>query len=350
MKLIAPILYFALRQVDASQLNLTLRKDRAQRERRLISFSAFNELIAEGGAETASDASSPTLAPALTSSASKTEVRTTLAPTISPTKMPSQFLTTSPTDKPTDQPTTDAPTTSSPTDRPTTEAAITSSSSTSASTTSEPTESPSIAPSMSSPTTLEPTNNPTAVAETTHPTTAATPTDTPTATPSSFAHDGVSSTRTSSLYFKVKGEAASNQATLDSICSATQRYVNTVTKRSFGKRTVTTMDCSASMMGQIHATTITEFHENAPDAVTYDDYIQVVMISDETVSTLPSKIAMATSSLGMDQEVKAAVDYSAHPAVLQLSFEELHDSAVSMRPTCTAGAIMVAFFTVFVAA
>jgi len=114
LKLIAPILLLV--QVDASQLNHGVRQDAKLRRRRLISFSAFNELLTEGGAETASDGSSPTLAP-VTSSASKTEVRTTLSPTVSPTKIPTRYPTSSPTDKPT----TDAPTTSSPADRPTTD-------------------------------------------------------------------------------------------------------------------------------------------------------------------------------------------------------------------------------------
>ncbi|CAJ1965917.1 unnamed protein product [Cylindrotheca closterium] len=362
MKLIVPILILFLVQADASKPNHNLRKDTEPRRRHLISFSAFDQLLAEGGAEIASDGSSPTLAP-VTSSASNMEARTTLTPTVSPTKITTLTLTVSPTDKPT----TDAPPTSSPTDRPTTDEPSTSSPSTSAPTTSKPTDSPPVATSATptSPlTTSEPTKNPTTLPATSIPTTAATPipttatatatptaTATATATPSYFVQDRVASTRTSSISLEVKGEAAPNQDTLDSICSATQTYVNTVTKRSFGKSTVTTLDCNVSM-GQVHATAVTKFPDDgqAPDAITYDDYIQVVMISDETISTLPSKISEATSSLGMSQEVKAAVDTSVHPPVLQLSFEELHDSAVTMRPTFTVGgAIIVAFFTVLLA-
>lgn len=143
----------------------------------------------------------------------------------------------------------------------------------------------------------------------------------------------------------MKGEATSSQDTINSICSATQTHVNTVTKRSFGMSTETTLDCNVLSMGQFHATTVTTFPGDiqAPDAITYDDFIHVVMISDETISTLPSKIS------SVDREVKAAVDTSVHPPVLQLSFEDMYDSAGSMwRRSHTLGTVLVAFVAVWI--
>lgn len=81
----------------------------------------------------------------------------------------------------------------------------------------------------------------------------------------------------------------------------------------------------------------------APDAISYDDYIQVVMTSDETISTLPTEISQASSSLGMDKEVKASVDTSVHPPVILLSFEDLHDSAATSRSPFAVGVVFLLY-------
>lgn len=95
-------------------------------------------------------------------------------------------------------------------------------------------------------------------------------------------------------------------------------------------------------MGQVHAITKTEFPNGiqAPDAVTYDDYIQVVMTADETISTLPAKISEAASSSMDKKEIKASVDSTVHPPVLKLSFETLQDSAAMMRSSFAVGATL----------